>query len=284
MLTGTRSPIRPFESGRRKGRGGGGEKNPRRKGRLILLIVSAVVLVLLAVAVYYVSTPYKPSAEAQTAMKGDQSVAVSQTDDWIEFKPLASSGAAEGTKQPGVIFYPGGRVKPEAYAAFAHDLAETGRHVFVIKMPLNFAFLGQDKAEKVYDKYPDERFVLGGHSLGGPFAARFAVAHPDQVAGIFFLASYAEGKGDLSQAKIPALSITASNDQVLNKESYEKGRAFLPKDAQYKVIEGGNHGQFGSYGQQGKDGKATLSGAEQRQQTVALISAWLDAFPAASGQ
>lgn len=284
MLTGTRSPIRPFESGRRTRRGGGGEKRPRRTGRLILLIVSAAVLVLLAVAVYYVSTPYKPSAEAQAAMKSDQSVGVSQTDDWIEFEPIAASGAADGAKQPGVIFYPGGRVKPEAYAAFARDLAKTGRHVFVIKMPLNFAFLGQDKAEKVYKKYPDERFVLGGHSLGGPFAARFAVAHPDEVAGIFFLASYAESKGDLSQAEIPALSLTASNDRVLNKDSYEEGRAYLPKDARYKVIEGGNHSQFGSYGQQKGDGKATLSGAEQRRQTVALISAWLSTFPAASGK
>ncbi|OWR29369.1 alpha/beta hydrolase [Saccharibacillus sp. O23] len=283
MLTGTRSPIRPFEGGRRRGRGGG-EKKPRRTGRLILLIVSAILLVLLAAAVYYVSTPYKPSAEAEAAMKSDQSVAVSQTDDWIEFEPLAASGAANAAKQPGVIFYPGGRVKPEAYAVFARDLAETGRHVFVIKMPFNFAFLGQNEAENVYKKYPDESFVLGGHSLGGPFAARFAAAHPDQVAGIFFLASYAESKGDLSRAKIPALSITASNDKVLNKDSYEKGRAYLPKDARYEVIEGGNHGQFGSYGQQGKDGKATLSGAEQRKQTVSLISAWLDAFPAASGK
>ena len=282
MLTGAKSPIRPFESGKRRYRGGGGGDRPRRRGRLILLIVLALLAIAVAAAVYYVNTPYKPSAEAEAAMKGDQSVAVSQTDDWIEFKPLAAAGAAEAMKQPGVIFYPGGRVKPEAYAAFAHDLAAAGRHVFVIKMPFNFAFFGQDKADQVFKKYPDESFVLGGHSLGGPFAARYAAEHPDQVKGIFFLASYAEEKGDLSGTKIPALSITASNDQVLNKESYEKGRAYLPADAQYEVIKGGNHGQFGSYGHQNKDGQATISGADQRQQVVTLISTWLSTFTTSS--
>ncbi|OWA36569.1 alpha/beta hydrolase [Saccharibacillus sp. O16] len=284
MLTGARSPIRPFESGRRRGRSGGSGEKPRRRGRLILLIALAVLLVILAVAIYYVSTPYKPSAEATAAMKGDASVVVSQTDDWIEFEPLAAAGTAGAMKQPGVIFYPGARVQPEAYAAFAHELAAKGRHVFVLKMPFNFAFLGQNKAESVCDKYPKESFVLGGHSLGGPFAARFVAENPDQAKGIFFLASYAEGKGDLSGTKLPALSITASNDQILNRESYEKGRAYLPKNAQYTVIEGGNHGQFGSYGQQEKDGKATISGADQRKQVVTLLSAWLDDISAASGK
>ncbi|WP_343059675.1 alpha/beta fold hydrolase [Saccharibacillus deserti] len=278
MLTGTRSPIRPFETGKRKGNKSG--RNPRGKKRLVLTIVIVLLIALIAAAVVYVSTPYGPSAEAQAALKGDAAVAVSQTDDWIEFEPVEG----ETAKQPGVIFYPGGRVKAEAYAAFARDLAETGRHVFIAKMPLNFAFLGQNEAEKIAEKYPDETFAIGGHSLGGSFAARYAAEHPKETAGIFFLASYAESKGDLSAAQMPALSITASGDDVLNREKYAEGRKYLPADAQYEVIKGGNHGQFGSYGDQGGDGKASISGAKQREQTVALISAWLDAIPASGAK
>lgn len=284
MLTGSKAPIQPFNSGKRRGRPNKTGGTPRRKGRLILTIVLVVVLALIAAAVVYVSTPYKPSEEALAALKSDDAVAVSQTDDWIEFEPAIGSDNTVAVKQPGVIFYPGGRVKPEVYAPFARDLAATGRRVVVVKMPFNFAFLGQNEAEKVQDKYPDETFVIGGHSLGGPFAARYAAEHTDRIAGIFFLASYAEGKGDLSKTQLPALSITASEDQVLKKESYEEGRSYLPANAQYEVIEGGNHGHFGSYGEQGGDGKASIPEAQQREQTVTLISTWLDAIPAEAGQ
>lgn len=281
MLTGERSPIRAFESGKRKGRISGG--GPRRKRRLFLPILLVLLLVLIAAAVVYVSTPYGPSAEAQAALKSDDVVAVSQTDDWIQFKPLAA-GDTGAAKQPGVIFYPGGRVKAEAYAAFARNLSETGRHVFIAKMPLNFAFLGQNEADKILEAYPDERFAIGGHSLGGPFAARYAAEHPKEIAGIFFLASYAENKSDLSNTQLPALSINASGDKVLNRESYEAGRNYLPTEAQYEVIEGGNHAQFGSYGSQRGDGPASLSGTEQQEQTVTLIAAWLDSISAGEAQ
>ncbi|MEJ8304091.1 alpha/beta fold hydrolase [Saccharibacillus sacchari] len=284
MLTGSKAPIQPFNSGKRRGRPNKTGRTPRRKGRLVLTIALVVVLVLIAAAVVYVSTPYKPSEEALAALKSDDIVTVSQTDDWIEFEPTIGSDSTLAVKQPGVIFYPGGRVKPEVYAPFARDLAATGRHVVVVKMPFNFAFLGQNEAEKVQDKYPDETFAIGGHSLGGPFAARYAAEHTDRIAGIFFLASYAEGKGDLSKTQMPSLSITASEDQVLNRESYEEGRSYLPENAQYEVIEGGNHGHFGSYGEQSRDGKASISEAEQREQTVTLISTWLDAISAEAGQ
>ncbi|MCQ4086255.1 alpha/beta hydrolase [Saccharibacillus sp. JS10] len=282
MLTGSRGPIQPFDSGKRKRKQQSYGKKKRRKGRLFLTILVLLILAILAVAVVYVSTPYKPSEQALNALKTDDQVAVSQTDDWIEFQPSITSSENTDSKQPGVIFYPGGRVKPEAYAPFAHDLAATGRHVFIVKMPFNFAFIGQNEAENVQDKYPDETFVIGGHSLGGPFAARYAVAHPEGIAGVFFLASYAEAKGDLSRSKLPALSITASQDQILNRESFAAGKAFLPKDTQYEVIEGGNHGHFGSYGEQNKDGKASITEDEQRKETVSLMAAWLDGISASS--
>ncbi|WP_040924956.1 alpha/beta fold hydrolase [Saccharibacillus kuerlensis] len=247
-------------------------RQPRRKGRLFLVILLVLFLVLAVSAVLYVSTPYGPSAEAEAALNDGNAVSVTQTKDWIEFEPTA----ADGKTQPGIIFYPGGRVEPEAYSVWARDLAETGRHVFIVKMPFNFAFFGQNKAQEVLDQHSDEAFVIGGHSLGGPFAARYAAEHPQKIAGVFFLASYAEGKGDLSGTELPTLSITASEDKVLNRESYEKGRNYLPGNTEYKIIEGGNHGQFGSYGEQGGDGKALISEAEQRQEMVGLIQAWLD--------
>ncbi|MDO3409043.1 alpha/beta fold hydrolase [Saccharibacillus sp. CPCC 101409] len=278
MLTGSRPPIRPFESGGRGRKGYRRKERPRRGRPRVLTILIVLLIVAAAGAAVYVGTPYGPSAQANAALRGSEAVTVSQKEDWIEFEPAASG--EQTLKQPGVIFYPGARVKPEAYGVLAKKLAQAGRHVVIVKMPFNFAVLGTDKAADVLKAYPDERFVIGGHSLGGPFAARYAAENPGSVDGIFFLASYAESKGDLSQSKLPALSITGSKDEILDRERYEKGRAYLPAGAVYEVIEGGSHAQFGSYGEQWSDGKASISAAEQAERTAALIVQWLDALPA----
>ena len=47
-----------------------------------------------------------------------------------------------------------------------------------------------------------------------------------------------------------------------------EGRDLLPEGSVEICIEGGNHAQFGSYGEQKGDGQATISGEEQRRQTV----------------
>lgn len=55
-------------------------------------------------------------------------------------------------------------------------------------------------------------------------ASRFANEHTKKLRGAFFLASYPDEKGSLADSKIPVLSLTAENDQVLNQEAYKKRR------------------------------------------------------------
>ncbi|MBC9703437.1 MAG: alpha/beta hydrolase, partial [Enterococcus sp.] len=96
-----------------------------------------------------------------------------------------------------------------------------------------------------------------------------------QLKGIFYLASYPDKKGTLAKSKLPILSITASNDQVLDQEAYDSAKEYLPTQTEYVSIEGGNHGGFGSYGEQKGDGKAEITNADQQTAIVNTLLNWL---------
>ena len=206
---------------------------------------------------------------AQKAMQTADQVTVSEQENWIDFMPNKPEGIS-------VIFYPGGLVKPESYAPLAHELAEAGHHTIIAKMPVNLAVLKQNLADDIRNAYPDESFVMGGHSLGGSMAARYAASHPDALQGIFFLASYPDQKGSVKSLGIQALSILGTNDEVVNATKYQNGRAYLPEDTVYYTIEGGNHSQFGDYGHQSGDGEPEITGEEQLSQTVKAVTEWLE--------
>lgn len=245
--------------------------NTGRKKRGIwkfLLVLLALIVIGLGYVGYKLLTPYGPQEVAQTAMETADQVTVSEQENWIDFAPEKPEGVS-------VIFYPGGLVKPESYAPFAHKLAEAGHHTIIAKMPVNLAVLKQDLADEIRNAYPDETFVMGGHSLGGSMAARYAAAHPDALKGIFFLASYPDEKGSVKSLDIPALSILGTNDEVVNSAKYQSGRAYLPEDTVYYTIEGGNHSQFGDYGHQSGDGEPGISEEEQLTQAVKTVLDWL---------
>lgn len=206
---------------------------------------------------------------AQKAMETADQVTVSVQENWIDFMPDKPEGIS-------VIFYPGGLVKPESYAPLAHELAKAGHHTVIAKMPVNLAVLKQNLADDIRNAYPDESFVMGGHSLGGSMAARYAASHPDALQGIFFLASYPDQKGSVKSLGIQALSILGTNDEVVNATKYQNGRAYLPEDTVYYTIEGGNHSQFGDYGHQSGDGEPEITGEEQLSQTVKAVTEWLE--------
>lgn len=143
------------------------------------------------------------------------------------------------------------------------SLAAAGHHTIIAKMPVNLAVLKPNLADEILAAYPEEQFVMGGHSLGGSMAARYVAAHPDALHGIFFLASYPDEKGSVKSLGIPALSILGTKDEVVNATKYQIGRMYLPEDTVYYTIEGGNHAQFGDYGHQKGDGEPEVSGEEQ---------------------
>lgn len=233
-----------------------------------VLLSLAVLLIVAGLLLWRYLTPYEPEQNAETAMLSAAGVTVEQNDGWISFEPAVSSGAA-------VIFYPGALVEAESYAPLAKRIATAGHPFYIAQMPFNLAVIKGDAAEEIISAHPEQSFVIGGHSLGGVMASRYAAAHEDQLEGVFYLASYPDEKGSLKDTTLSVLSILGSADTVVNRENYNEGRAYLPGNTVYFSIEGGNHAQFGSYGKQKGDGEASITEEEQQTRTARAILDWL---------
>lgn len=231
------------------------------KKKLKWIIPAAVVILLAAAFTVFVCTYYRADATAEKALASGDGVLVSQTDyGW--FFDGESTGDA-------LIFYPGGKVEATAYAPLCRALAEGGVDVCLVEMPLRLAMFGYTKADEIIDTAEYEHWYVGGHSLGGVFAAIYAEKHPDELDGVVLLASYSTKKLDEG---LETVMIYGSEDGVLKMDAYRANRGNVPGDAVERVIEGGNHAQFGSYGAQDGDGEALISPAQQVEDAVAIIT------------
>lgn len=241
---------------------------------------------LLIVAVFFLSgmlilqrITYHPSVQALQAAASQQMYHVDETPEVVYFEPI------KPVSDTAILFYQGALVEEKSYSLWASKLAENGHSVFLIRHPLNLAVLAADKAQKVLDEYDIGSYVIGGHSLGGVMASRFAHAQMENplkapvLKGVFFLASYPDEKGSLQNSSLPVLSVTGSNDGVLNQETYQKSKVFLPKKTVYYVIEGGNHAGFGSYGAQKGDSSPDITNNRQQEAVFTTLQNWLDTLP-----
>jgi len=236
----------------------------------VLLALGLILAIAVAGFLLWANNSLPPMPEALSAMQSDSQVQVTE-DGWIVFQPV---GVQPDT---GVILYPGGRVDPRAYAPAARAIAEQGYQVVIVPMPLNLAVLAPDRAEGVIAAYPDiEHWVIGGHSLGGAMAARFADQHPDEIQGLFLWAAYPPDSNDLSDLVLPVVSIIGSQDGLGTGEGVNSTWHLLPQDTQLVVIEGGNHAQFGWYGAQPGDAEAAISRTDQQAQTLKATLGILD--------
>jgi hypothetical protein len=226
----------------------------------ILLGLLAAAVIGAAGFVVWAETPQGPAPEALAALKSDGQVNVTQGD-LIVFAPVNQKPTT------GFIFYPGGHVDARSYSVPLHQIAAQGYLVVVVPVRLNLAFFDVNAADKVFGAYPDvQHWVIGGHSLGGVAAALYAEKHLDKIEGILFWASYPADDA-LKNSSIKALTIYGTNDMA-GAAKFDQTRSLLPADAQYLVIQGGNHGQFGDYGAQPGDNAAAISRADQQQQIV----------------
>jgi hypothetical protein len=224
---------------------------------LILLVISGFTI--------WANTTNEPMAEAQSAMLSNSQVIVEQ-DPWLVFRP------AESIPTIGLIYYPGGRVDPRAYAPLARAIAQEGYLAVIVPMPLNLAIFGAGRAQDVIDAYPDiDNWTLAGHSLGGAMAARFVYSNPGLIRGLALMASYPASSDNLSQYEIEVLSIYGTRDGVMAEGALEGSLANLPSDTRWIAIEGGNHAQFGWYGEQSGDQPATITRNEQQRIIVDAI-------------
>jgi hypothetical protein len=211
-----------------------------------------------------------PMPEALTAMTSDAQVSITH-EPWLAFQP------SDEVPQTGLILYPGGRVDPRAYAPPAHEIAQAGYLVVIVPMPLNLAVTAPGRAAEVIQAYENiSHWVIGGHSLGGAMAARFAGQHPDVVVGLVLWASYPAESNDLSKQDLTVVSIYGTRDGLATIEKIDASRPYLPPTTMWVAIEGGNHAQFGWYGDQRGDNPATISRAAQQAQIVTATLALLE--------
>lgn len=226
----------------------------------IIIIFFALFAVLIGFCIWYVSDYYHVT-DKNAALANTDIVTGSETDFGYSFDGPGEDNA--------LIFYPGAKVQDLAYSDLLKRIAAEGVDCYLVHMPCNLAFLGMNKANDIIYECSYEHWYLAGHSLGDAMAASYAANNSDKLDGLIFLAAYSTN--DLSDSDLKILSIYGSEDKVVKMEKIEQGRKLMPNDYEEFQINGGNHAGFGDYGEQSGDGTATISGEEQRSQTVTKI-------------
>ncbi len=232
----------------------------KKRTKRVLLILALALVLLGAVCAVYFGTYSRATPEAAALLQGS---------DAVQVKAVSKGWLLDGPgTEDALIFYPGGKVEATAYLPLLTALAEDGVDCFLVRMPLNMAFMDLNAAAAVQAGYVYDRWYIGGHSLGGAMAAVYAAEHGEGLSGLILLAAYATKPLDQHLA---VLELHGSEDGVLNRDKLEQGRQYLPASALAEELPGGNHAQFGDYGPQKGDGAATVSRKEQTRWAVDRI-------------
>ena len=193
---------------------------------------------------------YPPMPEALTALESDSAVTVSEViveeweDEYSNYYYVFEPKNVDPTV--GFIFYPGGLVDPRSYAPPVRAIAAEGYLTVIVKMPNDLAVLGVKRANEIMSEYPGiEKWIIGGHSLGGSMACAYAEEFTEEVEGVILWASWPSEAFRLDSTELKAISIYGTNDG--HPDTIEAGAEHLPADAEFVKIKGGNHTQFGWY-------------------------------------
>ena len=183
-----------------------------------------------------------------------------------------SKAAYEYTKEgndTALIFLSGALTDEQAYSSLMKDLSEQGVDCYIVKQPYHLAFFATENLQEVRSSHTYDYWYLAGHSLGGVIGSEYAAKNISDFDGMIFMASYPIKP--LKDDDFRALSILATEDDVLNQQSYEEGRVNFPSNLEEVVISGGNHAQFGNYGLQKNDGTATITFEQQQEQILEAV-------------
>jgi hypothetical protein len=233
-----------------------------KKIKLVALGIAVLVGILFLGFIAWAITPLGPMPEALDALQSGDGVVVT-TGEWIDFRPDGVEPAG------GVVIYPGGRVDPRSYAPLARLIAIHGYRAVIVPMPLNLAVFAPGKANEVIQAYPMvTTWSIGGHSLGGAMAGKFAFDNPSAIQAVFLLAAYPADSNDLSQSGLNVFSIYGTRDGVAAVDTILASGPLLPETTMWVPIQGGNHAQFGWYGDQPGDFPAEISREEQQLQVL----------------
>lgn len=234
--------------------------------KAILAILILIILSLVGFWGYVEISTYPAEAEYLALIMSDDRVTISEEQNHFVITPASLDPDAFP-----VIFYPGGLVAPEAYLyKMGMTAARQEAIVYIIKAPFNAAIFNVKAAEKIIERYNLDQVWIGGHSLGGIAACRYAVVNQESIYGLFLFGSYCDQT--IIDFEGPIVSVIGLQDLIINRENYDAAKSQLPSGATVFEIEGLNHSAFGSYGLQDGDGESNLSD----EQVVNIISAVFD--------
>lgn len=239
----------------------------RRQGKRAFVWVVAIAVVATAVGVGYFGTPLHGASASVTAVEENPNVELSQQNGDYIIEPAGNSS------DTGLVFYPGGRIHPDAYLATLTPLAaESNVTVVVPEMPLNIAYFDRGAAARYVSGSEIDTWYVGGHSLGGVMACRYANQNQDAVDGVVLFASYCDR--NISATGLSAISITGSADTVLDRSAYEANSDNLPQTVTLAELPV-NHSQFGSYRGQSGDSPSSVSYEQAHERITDVLRAWL---------
>jgi dienelactone hydrolase len=136
--------------------------------------------------------------------------------------------------------------------------------------------LAPGRAERLIDRYAGATtVVIGGHSLGGAMAARFANRLPGRVDGLVLMGAFSAQGDDLSGADLEALVLAAEHDGLATLEEVRQGLSRVPVGTQLTVVHGAVHAFFGRYGPQRGDGVPTVERSAAEAQIAVSIGSFL---------
>ena len=186
--------------------------------------------------------------EAYDALESDAAVTVKTVEEeaWKESNFYYAFEPNNTDPTTGLILYPGAFVDPIAYAPPAHEIAAEGYLVIIVKMPNDLAIYGLNRANKIISAYDEiEKWIIGGHSMGGAGACSYAKDFTENVVGVVLWAAYPTEIWRIDDKDLKAISIYGTKNP--NIENFPASAEHLPADTQWVTIEGGNHSQFAWY-------------------------------------
>lgn len=230
-----------------------------------IIILTFLFVISCSLFIIYINDYYKADYNAIDKFFTNKKVEVGRENNIITY---------HSNSDVGFIFYPGGKVDPNAYKPLLYLISKKNINTFLVDMPFNLAVFDINAADKIIKNNKHiKKWYIGGHSLGGAMAASYVKDNLNTIDGLILLGAYSSV--NLSNSKLKVLSIYGSNDKILNKEKYNQYKKNLPKDYSEKVIIGGCHSYFGMYGLQDGDGKCSITNKEQIILTVNYITSYL---------